>query len=204
MKCLCVQQQPSPLQSWQPPWLCVCMCACLSVSLCNTPFPMGRAPEWLFLASKSPKKQGPGERLRTRGQSGEGSAARHREWLPASEPRCPFHLPAATSGTSNDRVNMQTVLASCSISHYDPIFWINCLRTPTIFWNKTTHYSHIPYAYPFPQWGQCTNKPWSTGKRWKQAGNQDFYCMINEIVAQQSVLKEISVPDSSLIRYTPP
>lgn len=99
-------------------------CVFLSVSFCETPYSsMARAPEWLFLASKGPKKQGLGERSRTRGQSGEGSAARHPEWLPASEPRRPFHPPAATSGRSNDRVNMHTVLASCSISHYDPIFF---------------------------------------------------------------------------------
>lgn len=96
---------------------------------------------------KALKKQRLGEWLRTRGQSSKGSAAWHPEWLPAREPRRPFHLPAATSGRSNDRVNMHTVLASCSISHYDPIFWINSLRMPAIFWNKTTHHFHIPYTY---------------------------------------------------------
>lgn len=116
----------------------------LSVSFCETPYSMVCAPEWL---RKALEKQRPGEWLRTRGQSSKGSAAWHPEWLPASEPRRPFHLPAATSGRSNDRVNMHTVLASCSISHYDPIFWINSLRMPTIFWNKTTHYFHIPYTY---------------------------------------------------------
>lgn len=65
---------------------------------------------------------------------------------------------------------------------------------PAIFWNKTTHYFHIPYTYiRFPNEDNFVNKPWSTSNRQKQTGNQDFYRMIDATVAQQNVLKEISV-----------
>lgn len=158
---------------------------------------MVRAPEWL---RKALKKQRLGEWLRTRGQSSKGSAAWHPEWLPASGPRRPFHLPAATSGRSNDRVNMHTVLASCSISHYDPIFWINSLRMPAIFWNKTTHYFHIPYTYiRFPN----EDNFWISPDQ--RAIPKNKLAIKNRMIyAQQNVLKEISVENQNLANVFSP